>query len=460
VTPQPLHNNPKTIIFCLGCLSALAMAPVYAWPLMMLGYATLTYYLINCDEWKKGSVVTFLFFFGYFLTGLYWISSSLFIDFERWWWALPFSFVGLPILLSLFPLFIVGTALFFIKKHIKSKLISVFFIIIAIIATDFARSFLFTGFPWNLPAHTWVNTDILMSLLPKIGFFGLNTLTILLFCLPAIFSHKIRTYYVAALIIITFVPAPITKSNYFSAPDNIIMVQANIPQNEKWDRQFIKRNFDRYIDKSLGAIVNSKPHIIIWPETAISYYLLNHDQFRTKFQNFLADLPPESILITGVLTYNDNQDHFNSIIVYDRLGQVIARYDKHHLVPFGEYMPFGLDTITGFNNFKSGSPPEVLDTPLGQFIPLICYESIFSHYADYEAEERILLNLTNDAWFGHTAGPYQHFDHMIFRAMETGSLALRLSGNGISAIISPDGKTSDVTALNKFGLITTKPLTK
>jgi apolipoprotein N-acyltransferase len=259
---------------------------------------------------------------------------------------------------------------------------------------------------------------------------------------------------------ITFVPAPTAEGNHPPLPDNIIMVQANIPQDEKWDSQYIERNFNRYVDKSLGVIQSSRPHIVIWPETAISYYLLDHDQFRVRFQNFLANLPPQSILITGILTYNDNHDHFNSIIVYDRDGQIIARYDKHPLVPFGEYMPFGLDTVTGFNNFKSGSPPKPLETPLGHFMPLICYESIFSHYAAAGPDNSILLNLTNDAWFGNTAGPYQHFDHMVFRAMETSSPALRLSGNGVSGLISPHGDILNVTQLNHIGFIKPKPLTK
>lgn len=420
------------------------MAPVYAWPLMMIGYCALLWFLMSAKTSKQIAIYTFLFFFGYFLTSLYWVSSSLFVDLQSWWWALPFSFAGLPFILALFP-----TILLSIISRIKRFRIPLF--IVGLIIADIARGFLFTGFPWNLPTHTWTRTNVMMVTLPHIGFWSLNSLTIILFCLPLLLKNLFRYVYIALFALITFIPITIinTESNL---PDNIIMVQANISQHEKWDRNYIWRNFDRHIDMSLTAIKNSEPQVIIWPETAIAEGFIQSPVPRTEFLNFLTSLPKDSLLITGYLNY-EGDNAYNSIAIFNRDGQIISKHDKHHLVPFGEYMPFSLDTVTGFSNFTAGAKPASLAVNKINFIPLICYESIFSKYVGRAENNALLLNLTNDSWFGNTAGPYQHFDHMIFRTMESGIPAVRLSGNGISAIIRSDGTPLNISKLNEQSII-------
>ena len=442
-------SNPKTILFCLGCLSALAMAPVYAWPIMAVGYSALVYSLLKTTSWKQAGAYAFVFFLGYFLTGLYWVSSSLFVEIDLWWWALPFSFFGLPILLALFPTIIIAVF------SIIPKLRFVAFVI-AIILADISRGSLITGFPWNMPVHTWVNTDVMMTTLPYIGLYGLNAITILLFCIPALLNNISRAIYLMILIAISIVP--ITKTDINNIPDNIVMIQANIPQNEKWGADYLWRNFNRYIDMSQDAIMDkTAPQIIIWPETAMSQYFLSYEEPQTIFETFLRDLPDESILITGLLNHAGDEN-YNSIAVFNRQGDIIAQYDKHHLVPFGEYMPFGLDTITGFNNFSAGPKPELirLDDQNINFLPLICYESIFSTYVNNSTYGGLLLVLTNDSWFGKTAGPYQHFDHARFRSIEANQPALRLSGNGISAIIDNHGQIKQISKLNHQAIIFSK----
>lgn len=444
---QYLLNNPKTLLFCSGCLSALAMAPVYAWPLMMLGYSVLLHFLLKAKNWKVTAKYTFSFFFGYFLTGLYWISSSLFVDLGTWWWALPFSFVGLPLLLTLFPTFILS-----IMGLVNSFRLVLF--ITGLIIADVARGYLFTGFPWNMPSHTWIHTDIMMVTLPYIGFYGLNALSIVLFCLPILLKNKFKLIYIIIFVGLSFIPLP--NSNAAQIGDhNIVMVQANIPQHEKWDPDLVWRNFDRHVDMSKSAIKTNKPQIIIWPETAISQNFLKHENPKKEFQRFLKSLPNESLLITGYLHYKNNQP-YNSLAVFNHKAEIIALYDKHHLVPFGEYMPFGLSTITGFSNFSSGAKPQLirLDNYNLEILPLICYESIFPRYSSHTTESSIILNITNDAWFGDTAGPYQHFDHMVFRSIENKSPALRLSGNGLSAMIDSRGQIKKLSFLNKSTAIT------
>ena len=450
---KPLLQNNKTVLFCLGCLSALAMAPAYLWPLMIIGYSYYTYVIINISSFKYTVIYTFLFFLGYFLTGLYWTSSSLFIEFDKWWWALPFSFLGLPILLSCIPALIIGFTAYL-------KYYRFLFVLIAMIVSDIFRSFIFTGFPWNMPAYTWTGTDLIMQLLPIIGIFGLNSLTIAFMVIPAAIVLYLKKYKVIltvySILCITLMLWPNTSvNNNISLPNNVIMVQANIPQVEKWDYSFVERNLDRYINMSLDAISHDSSVILIWPETAISQSLLSYPKLKQKFYNFLYNLPQDSILITGYL-YSTKEGFFNAIAILDRHGDILDIYNKHHLVPFGEYMPFGLDTLTGVSNFQRGMIPKTLNTKATklEIFPLICYEVIFPQYAKRATKNSIIVNVTNDAWFGQTAGPYQHFDNAIFRARENEIPVFRLSGNGLSAIILPNGHIYKSSLLNKRATIT------
>lgn len=405
---------------------------------------------MKTTHWKTAAMLSFVFFFGYFLTSLYWISNSLFVEFDRWWWALPLSFAGLPLLLSLFPTFFIAIASY--APKFKSGAY-----ILALIFADLARSHLFTGFPWNLPIHTWANTDLVMSvILPHSGFYIVNNLTIIALILPYFIVSNLRWRKALIICLIIFYSslalykAPIPKHQGTETNYTIALIQGNIAQKDKWDPEKIWNNFDHYITMSKDAIKGDKPHIIIWPETTISENLINTPRGNSIFKNFLSDLPKNSVLITGILNQKDSNP-YNSIHVYDTQGTILHSYSKHHLVPFGEYMPFGLDTITGFSGFSSGDLPnpiyiEHLDF---SFLPLICYESIFSHYSSLSDNSHIILNLTNDAWFGKTAGPYQHFDHIKFRASENEKTVIRLSGNGISGYVDSHGHVKKISQLNQ-----------
>ena len=405
---------------------------------------------------KQSALYGFLFFFGYFLVSLYWTSSSLFVDIEYWWWAMPFSFAGLPILLCITPALLLGLTGLLPKFRLPT-------IIVVLIIIDVIRSVLLTGFPWNMPIHGFIHSDIIKTILPLIGFHPLNAFIVLFLCIPTclLYLQKKLRYigyglYSIVCLFIGFYPISQIQSSTQSIPENIVMVQANIPQNEKWSQDYLERNLSRYIEMTKDGIKNDRPHIIIWPETAISQSLLTYPNLHKQFYNFLNDLPDGSYLITGYL-YRNQEGHYNSLAVLDKYGIIENIYDKHHLVPFGEYMPLGLDTITGVSNFQSGTIPSTIDIRDRnfRFLPLICYEIIFSSYAKAITDNSIILNITNDAWFGNTAGPYQHFDHAILRAIENRAMVFRLSGNGLSGIILPDGRVAYLTGLNVPAIIKT-----
>ena len=424
------------------------MAPVYLWPFTIIGYAILTNQLLKTQGVKQAAVQTFIFFLGFHVCGLYWVSQSLFVDFSTWWWALPFAFVGLPVACALFPTVFVSIAS-------KSPLFKIYAIGVALGLADMARGVLFTGFPWNFPIHGFVNNGIMMSILPYIGFYVLNALIIFIAVLCALTTRSIMSSIPFIIIVIGVwcYPFNISPNDTVLPPKNTILIQANIAQKDKWNSDLMMGNFARHIEMSNAAILNNEPQTIIWPETAISQNLISYPQANEMLAQFLNALPKDSVLITGFLN-SHNGDYFNSLVVFNTDGEIIARYDKHHLVPFGEYMPLGLDTITGFNGFTSGEEPSVLSIDNIRFLPLICYEIIFPKYAAQSDDSDFILNLTNDSWFGDTAGPYQHLDQARLRAIETQKSVLRLSGNGISGWIDTSGRTNKTSMLNKAFVLT------
>lgn len=343
----------------------------------------------------------------------------------------------------------------------------------ALFGADYARSVLFTGFPWNLPAHIWARTPFMMDLLPLIGFFGLNLVTILLFTMAGVFFYALmqKHYKSAGFAFLTGLVCvatalwhtPRTQQtplDNLAAHYQIHMIQANIGQDIKWDPQYVWQNFETYLGMSHDAIGdNKKPAIIIWPETATSSNFLSYPQVSEKFGGFLASLPAGSLLITGFLNSDYNHTpprHYNSIVVFNTAGDILAKYDKHHLVPFGEFIPFQsfipIGPVTGFEGFQAGLKPQHirLDKSYAvNILPLICYEIIFPRHIEKLQGNNIIINATNDAWFGKTAGAYQHFDHALFRAAENKIPVLRLSGNGISAVIDSDGHVRHATRLNR-----------
>ena len=428
-------------------MAALGMAPVYLWPLTIIGYAVLGWSVQSSNKLWPILIKTFLFFLGFHLCGLYWVSQSLLVDLKSWWWALPLAFVGLPALCSLFPtIFIIPSA--FTQKY------KIGIVAISLCMADIARGHILTGFPWNFPIHGTINNDLMMAALPSIGFYGLNSALISLAILFVLVLHK-KFYLIGLAIFIAAIWfTSFTQIRQASPPpNNTILVQANIAQKDKWNRNLMMDNLARHVSMSKKGIQNDTPQTIIWPETALSQQILSLPIARTMMALFLKSLPKGSVLVTGFLN-SDNDQHFNSLVVFNRQGEIINRYDKHHLVPFGEYMPLGLGTITGFDGFSSGPAPHAIHTRTASFLPLICYEIIFPKYSTAVDNAQYILNITNDAWFGDTAGPYQHLDHARFRAIENRKPVLRVSGNGISGWIDENGVIHSPTNLNKTKIIT------
>ena len=241
----------------------------------------------------------------------------------------------------------------------------------------------------------------------------------------------------------------------------IHVVQPNINQAEKWQPDKMAAHFNKHLSLSVNDENSNIPSIIVWPETAVSYRLFEEPGRMSDLTTMLRTHPENSVLLTGLLR-RDYQvgSYSNGLVMVERDGQVSNVYDKHHLVPFGEYIPFQewvpLTPVVQFKGFKQGEGPQTYNTPGGHtYSPLICYEIIFPGRSLAMGDiPDFIVNVTNDAWYGLSAGPHQHFTHAIYRAIETGVPIIRAANTGISAIISPYGKV--LVRTNLFAAENTK----
>lgn len=406
----------------------------------------------------KRFVPAYLWAFGYFTFGLNWIGNALLIDGNDYAWAWPFALVGLPAVLSLYlPL------CFMLANRLQIKSTPLTFAALFALAEG-ARGYLFTGFPWNLPAYFWSDTLIVFQTLALVGPYGLTFLTL---WWGVSLIHHIRSprKMIAPILTLALV---LTYGGYrLYAPIqtdpsrlNIVLVQPNIPQSEKWDGTKAPAHFETHLTQSLNAAYGSiHPTAIIWPEAALPPSYVYDDAVRASIHNMLSHYPPGSVLFTGAVYSGGRRSDpsfYNGIIAYTATDpQTFAIYAKHHLVPFGEYIPFQryipLAPVAQFDNLNAGDGPRTVvpsqiaaDTPITTippFRPLVCYEVIFSSILQHNrGDERWILNVTNDAWYGHSPGPYQHLGQARARAIERGLPLVRVASTGISAVFDPHGR--------------------
>jgi apolipoprotein N-acyltransferase len=471
-----LHSRSFKIraLLCLtgGLSGALALPPV-SWPIFFFpGFILTVFYLRESKSLLHSFTLGFLYALGYHVAGLYWISASLFIDIARYIWVLPFSALALPCWLSL--LFALGgiAAYPFRKTPVRHALIlagTLFF-------SEAARGYLLTGFPWNLFGDIW---SAALPLLQSVSLFGVYGLTFLTLLAASVSSLLLRPLTRGSLALIVFSWATLSglalwgefrlQQNPTTYNDAILirMVQPGIPQAERRtyeQRQAALMRLAEISSEKTGAV----PTHLLWPETATPDFLNQRPGLRAMLGRLV---PKNGALLTGApkLVEKDGAVFYsNSLFVLDDRGNLLGNYDKHHLVPFGEFvplrgilkaMPVATDVIGGRADFTPGSGPRTLRAPnFPSFSPLICYEAIFSgDVLDRSDPPEILLQITNDAWFGNTSGPHQHFSHARMRAIEEGLPLLRAANSGISAAVDPHGRIVASLPLGKTGFLDIHP---
>lgn len=456
----------------LGLLNALAMPPVHLVPILLMTFPTLVYLLDKSLTVKQVFIKTFLFFFAFHVAGLYWINFALFVDIKNNWWVIPFALSGLPFLMALYPS--IATWLWYRMAWTGStRLVA---LIVLLTLSEWVRGTAFTGFPWNLWGYTWVFFEPVLQSVSLVGIYGLTFLTVALACMPMFFA---RNYYdrFGRLVVTIIITAFLGLTSWgmgrlaqelpqSAQPFNIRIVQPNITQEAKLSLE--KRHEQEKRLWRLTIAPNAQdpsitPHMVMWPETAIPLFT-TYDVRRLE-ATLQAVLPPKTFLAVGALEIerDDNRDKniiANRINFYQYDGYREAFYDKFHLVPFGEYLPFEnlwpvKPVAFSGTTMRAGDGLQTIRlNNIPAFSPLICYEVLFPGETTLKKDRpQWILNATNDAWYGNTSGPHQHLAITRTRAVEEGLPVIRIANTGISAVIDPMGRILKSLPLNHEGII-------
>jgi len=466
------YTHKIVLAFVSGLLGALAYAPLFWWPALFVSITAL-YWLVAASKSAKARFgLGWAYGFGSFLAGLYWIGNALLVEGNDYIWAYPLAVIALPAALAFFPaLAIMATRWAFPLSSTRGYL----FFAAVLALSEWLRGHLFTGFPWNLSGYIWGGWLAIAQIIHFSDVYTLSLLTLLWAALPGylLVAPKSKTAVIAACLVLIsfgsvwFYGQQRLAGSQNNAHDNIAvsLIQPNIPQADKWDGDKMAAHFRRYLEMSAPSSLpppeSTKPriHLIIWPETALNYWFLDNPEAMQAIADMLQSYEYEdAYLLSGALRRDSETGAYaNSLVMIDDTGQILNTYDKHHLVPFGEYIPFQdiipLKPVVQFTGFQKGSGAQYVELPGSEglsYSPQICYESIFPGKAiknDEPLRPDFLLNVTNDAWYGNSPGPYQHFTQARFRSIEQGTPLLRAANTGITAIISPYGEIFDKTEL-------------
>ena len=460
---SPLRHYKITALFG-GALSSLVFPPVYLWQLFMLILLGMWVLCNKLTSYKQAAALGYFYGFGFFAAGFYWVGNALLIDITTFGWLYPITlaasgaffglFMILPFIMWRFSVGTVGKTVGFAAAWVLMECL---------------RGFMFTGFPWNMLGTAWAFHPVFIQTASLWGTYGLS-FVMLVWCgsLYGYICGKSNKYGAAfvliPLLLLGFGAWRISTYTQFDSDITVRLVQPAIPQQMKWNRESLEDNFYQYINMSTESGLD-KVDLVVWGETAMPFSLDYDNAYRQKI---LQAVPPRGYLITGALRQGDAQDdynYFNSMFVLNKNGDVAGFYDKHHLVPFGEYVPLRrflpewvrpvANAVADFGTGKKYKNIKLEKIP--SFGALICYEIIFpDEVIDRNNPPQWLVVLTNDGWYGNSAGPYQHLVAAQMRAVEEGIAIVRSANSGISAVISPIGEILKDIPLNKKSVIDVK----
>jgi apolipoprotein N-acyltransferase len=449
----------------IGVIAALGLAPVGWWAITLLALMATPAVFLSAKSQRQAALIGWVLGLGWFLPALVWIVEPFLVDIATHGWMAPFVLM----------LFSGGMALFWAVAFWGAfrlgltPLFQVIALVLTLSLAEFARAYVLTGFPWAALAQIWVNTKASM-LLAWIGPHGLAFLTL---AVPFGAGHVLTTIrQVVPQIIAIFSMAAIcggviyfdyaSKGQTSRVTDATIrLIQPNAPQHQKWDPDYIPIFFQRSIDFTAAPPSSGQlqPDLIVWPETSIPMVLHAAD----PAFDVIADAAQGTPVVAGIQR-RVGPRLYNSLVYLDGDGKVAASYDKHHLVPFGEYVPLGdIASMFGWHGLASGEGDGFSAGPgarvislgaLGDALPLICYEAVFPQDVGGTSKRpKFLLLITNDAWFGNYSGPYQHLAQAQMRAIEQGLPMIRAANTGISAMIDPLGRITSFLPLGTAGYI-------
>ncbi len=453
----------------LGAVATFSAPPTYAIPVLLIAFPGLLWILQGVTSRRTAFLVGWTFGFGFFVPGLYWIAFALTVDLASFWWLIPFAVAGLPAVLAIF----VGCATMSLHMLPLAGLPRILAFAALWGLAEWLRGHTFTGFPWQLAGYGWVAWGPVLQSVSVIGIYGLSLLTVLVTALPAALIQaedgRVSRIGIGAclaglclFVAIAGAGAVRLTGGVDDVPGvRLRLVQPNITQVDKWNRQLAPRHFAMHLELSQRPAPVPVTHIF-WPETAVPYALEREPAVRQA----IADATPAGgLIVTGTPRFSSTAPRqvWNSLAAVDDTGSIVGTFDKFHLVPFGEYVPLRgvlpIDKITpGQLDFSPGPGPRTLSLPgLPPVSPLICYEVIFPGAVTTDTGQgerpRWMLNLTNDGWYGRTAGPHQHFAITRARAVEEGIPLVRVATTGISGVVDPYGRVVASLPLGERGVV-------
>ena len=465
-----VYNIP----FFLGFVSSFSLPPYNFLAINFIVFPALFFFLIT--NYKKSKWISFVigwsFGFGYFISNLYWITNSL-TFYEMYKPLIPFALIIIPLFLGVFyGLITLLCSLFNLEKNF-----STIFIFATVFSTiEFIRGSILGGFPWNLIAYSWTEYINSIQILSLIGTYSFNLLSITIFLIPSVifFKYKIKVKFFSLILVVT-----ILIINFFYGFQNIEKNKKTnsrslgftikvISPKIKISRYFQAESNDEIIRDliKLSEPNNLEKTIFIFPEGALSNIYL--EDLKNYSYIFSENFSNKHKIILGINSRKDS-NIYNSMAIVDKNLNILDQYNKKKIVPFGEFLPlenflskFGLKKITqGYQSFSSAKERNLININNINFVPLICYEIIYSGKINQNFQNfDLIVNISEDGWFGDSIGPYQHFSHSIFRSIEEGKNLIRSANNGISAFINPKGQIIKQIESTKKGVIEIKSLQK
>jgi apolipoprotein N-acyltransferase len=494
------------IAFLAGASTALALPPLNIWPVPFLTFPILVWLVDGAAAGRLGGVLAaasagWWFGFGYFLAGLYWVGHAFLVDAKTFGWLLPFAVIALPAGMAVYTALGLALARLMWTRG-ATRLLA---LAVALTLAEWLRGHLFSGFPWNVYGYALISPLWLAQGAALVGLWGLTFVAVAVFASPAVLADDRadtrRPWLAPALAAVVIAALAIygalrlaTVPTTFVEGVRLRIMQPNLQQDEKFNYAQKQQVMSRYLalsDRSSGPQstgVRDATHLI-WPESAFPFFLTREADALAQIATLL---PPGTVLITGAVRPPATTPNaavtraYNSVYAIDHDGSILSVYDKVHLVPFGEYLPYqdlleqlGLTQLTKVRGgFIAGDRRRNQHVPgAPDFLPLVCYEIIFpgdavprserpgwlyDHVGRYVGWPFVagggerpgwLLNLTNDGWFGASAGPYQHFQQARVRAIEEGLPLVRAANTGISAVVDPLGRVIKSLPLGTEGVL-------
>ncbi|MDB6176524.1 apolipoprotein N-acyltransferase [Paracoccus sp. Z330] len=444
----------------LGMVAALGLAPFGVWGASIAAFSVLLWRLARV---QSGAAFWHAFAagLGWFGLSMSWIVEPFLVEPERYGWMAPFALL----------LMASGGAMFWalpawlsnrMAGHWRSRMLA---LAAALVLSDWLRGWIFTGLPWSLSGHIWIDTPI-AQLASYAGAVGLSLITMVVALLPGLFWRRMSPSLLGILpgVLMSIIllgagwASGLARLSSSMPPDRDVIlriVQPDAEQHRKWDPEWSTVFFRRLMDLSSEP---GRRDLVIWPETAVNFLLDDAPELLPRITENAA-----APLALGIQR-RDGARFYNSLAILDRQGNLQTLYDKFHLVPFGEYMPWGDALarlgISAFaaqagNGYSAGAGPRLLSVPgIPGFQPLICYEAIFpQHIRNLPERPDWILQVTNDGWFGTFSGPYQHLAQARLRAIESGLPLVRAANTGVSAVIDARGQLRETLPLGVTGKI-------